>query len=87
MTIKNNKTEEEKQKEIKNIITKLTELQLNTSHDGIKRLFMIFKEYVDGEYSLNGKIKLEELNRELVYNFPQTKNREISVNLRYKEYH
>jgi hypothetical protein len=81
------KTKEEKQKEIKTIISKLTELQLNTSYDGIKELFKKFKEYVDGEDSCNGKIKIEELNREIVYNFPQTKHREISVNLKYKEYH
>ncbi len=86
MKTKKLKTRETKIKETKEIITKLTELKINPSFDGVKEIFIKFKEYIDGEFSFSGKVAIKELNREIEYNFPQTEGKEISVKLKYKEY-
>ncbi len=86
MKTKKLKTRETKIKETKEIITKLTELKINPSFDGVKDMFVKFKEYIDGEHSFSGKIPIKELNREIEYNFPQTEGKDIYLKLRYKEY-
>jgi hypothetical protein len=65
------KTREEKTDEIRRICDKLSELKLDLTYPPIKEFYKKLQEYIDKDYSVSGKIRMEEYKRTLIYNLPQ----------------
>lgn len=61
-----NRNKEEKKKIILDIIKKIDELNLNNEYDPIKKLYELFKEYLDNDYSINVNISFPELNKKII---------------------
>lgn len=77
------KTEDERKKEILNIMNKMNSLGLSSEYPGIKEFYTICKEYIKTGEGSNGKVKLLGLKRVLEYILATRSGVECSVNLKY----
>ncbi len=59
------RTKEERQNEIKEILSKLSEFNLNTGYEPIKKLYQIFKEYINEGNRIEVNIPFPEINRRI----------------------
>lgn len=59
------RTKEERQNEIKEILSKLSEFNLNTAYEPIKKLYQIFKEYINEGNRIEVNIPFPEVNRRI----------------------
>ena len=59
------RTKEERQNEIKEILSKLSEFNLNTAYKPIKKLYQIFKEYINEGNRIEVNIPFPEINRRI----------------------
>ena len=59
------RTKEERQNEIKEILSKLSEFNLNTAYEPIKKLYQIFKEYINEGNRIEVNIPFPEINRRI----------------------
>ena len=60
------RTREERNKEVIKIISKLTELNLNTNYDAVKQLYTVMTTYINTGERLLVNIPFPELNRKIV---------------------
>ena len=58
--------EEERNKEIMKIISKLTELNLNTEYDAIKQLYTLMNTYIKSGERIPVNIPFPELKRKII---------------------
>ena len=79
----NNKSVDDKKKEVSEIINEISKLKLNPLFDGIKKLYEICAKYIKTSESLSGDIDLEELDRRINYYLPQTRGIKAVVKLQY----
>ena len=75
------RTKEDKQLEVKTIITKLTESKLNMNYDPIRELFVLLKMYVNGDKSVRIDISFSEIHRRILGYLPVEKDEECWVKL------
>jgi len=75
------KNKEEREKEIKELIKKLTDLELTISYEPIKKLFKFFKIYINegGNHKIN--IPFELINRRIKGNLREGKKEDTWINL------
>ena len=59
------RTKEERQNEIKEILSKLSEFNLNTNYEPIKKLYQKFKEYINEGNRIEVNIPFPEVNRRI----------------------
>lgn len=59
------RSKEERQNEIKEILSKLSEFNLNTAYEPIKKLYQIFKEYINEGNRIEVNIPFPEINRRI----------------------
>ena len=60
-----NRTKEERQKEIAQIINKIAELELSTNYDPIKQLYVLFQEYINENKRIEVNIPFPMINRRI----------------------
>lgn len=75
------RTKEEKQSEVKKIITKLTELKLTIIYEPIQQLFKELKMYVDGQKSVKINIPFPEIRKNIEGVLPVEANSDCWVKL------
>ena len=77
------KTEDERREEIKNLLKKLSDLDITLKVDGMKEFIEKSNEFIkEGKY-FHGKIPLKGLDRVMECFFPLVKGRVCDVNLKY----
>lgn len=59
------RTKEERQNEIKEILSKLSEFNLNLTYEPIKKLYQKFKEYINEGNRIEVNIPFPEVNRRI----------------------
>jgi hypothetical protein len=59
------RTKEERQNEIKEILSKLSEFNLNSTYEPIKKLYQKFKEYINEGNRIEVNIPFPEVNRRI----------------------
>jgi hypothetical protein len=78
------KTKEERYSEIKPIISKLSELKMNTEYNEIKELFKIMQLYINTGENININIPFLSYNTTIKGVLNNLKNVKIWVKLEYK---
>lgn len=56
----------ERQESIRPVLEKLSELQLSSQYDPVKKLLIIFKDFIDNGGSQNINIPFPEINKRIV---------------------
>jgi len=79
------KTRDEKMEEIRRICDKLNELKFDLTYAPIKEFYKKLFEYVENDYTVNGKIRMEEFKRTLIYNLPQRFGCTTQVEMKHDE--
>ena len=75
------RTKQERQAKVKDIITKLTELQLNIKYEPIQKLFELFKEYINEGRHIDVNIPFPDINRRIKGVLAISIREEVWVNL------
>ena len=57
------RNKKERQEEVKNIILQLSDFNLNPKYEPIKKLYMLFKEYINEDRRIKVNIPFPEINR------------------------
>ena len=81
--IKQVKTIEQRKHEIEQIYTKLSSLGLTPEMEGIEKFLAITNDFVEKGISCTGAIKIEGLNRTIVYILPMNPSVPASITLRF----
>ena len=77
------RTQEEREQEISVIKNKISIMGLTDDLGRISNLFEVMEEYIQNGKTLTGSIKLEGYNRVIDYVFPEKKNINLMLNIRY----
>ena len=59
------RTKEQRQQEVKEILTKLSEFQLNIKYDPVRKLYELFKEYINDGKRIEVNIPFPDINRRI----------------------
>lgn len=74
---------EQRQYEVEQIYTKLSSLGLTPEMEGIEKFLAITNDFVENGVSCTGAIKIDGLNRTIVYILPMNPNVPASITLRF----
>ena len=75
------RTKKEKQEDVKEIITKLTELKLSVIYEPVRHLFKQLQAYVAGNKSVKIDIEFPEIHKRIVGHLPVEKTNQCWVKL------
>ena len=59
------RNEKERQEQVKNILIKLSEFQLNANYEPIQKLYKLFKEYIKEGQRIEVNIPFPDINRRI----------------------
>ncbi len=59
------RTKEERQKQVKEILNKLTEFDLNIKYEPVKKLYQLFKEYIQEDKRIEVNIPFPDIKRRI----------------------
>ena len=76
-----NRNKLEKQKEVREIIEKLSELKLTTIYQPIKDLFQQLKEYINNDSDVTINIKFPDIHKNIEGYLPINKKRQCWIRL------
>lgn len=77
------KTENERREEIKNLLSKLADLNITLKIDGMKEFLDKSNDYIKNGTYFKGKIKLKGVDREMHCFFPLVKGVVADITLKY----
>jgi hypothetical protein len=80
------RTKEERQNEVKVIISKLSSFNLNTTYDPIKKLYAKFKEYISEGERMEINIPFPEINRRIKGLLAISVNEQVWINLKNEKF-
>jgi len=75
------RTKEEKQNEVKKIVSKLTELKLTMIYEPIRELFSILKRYKEESEDIKINIKFPEIKKNIIGNLAIRRSKECWVKI------
>ena len=75
------RNKKERQEEVKNIIMQLSDFNLNPKYEPIKKLYMLFKEYINEDRRIKVNIPFPEINRRIKGLLAISKNEEVTIAL------
>ena len=75
------RTKEERQNEVKEILRKLTQFDLNMKYEPVKKLYQKFKEYISEGERLVVNIPFPEINRRIKGVLAINKREEVTIGL------
>ena len=75
------RSKEERQREIKSILTGLADFDLNIKYEPIKRLYKLFKIYIDDGTRIIVNIPFPEINRRIKGLLASSASEEVWINL------
>lgn len=76
------RTKEERQVEVKEILSKLSEFDLNLTYQPIKKLYQKFKEYIQEGNRIEVNIPFPEINRRIKGILAISVREEVWINLK-----
>ena len=80
------RTKEERQNEVKKIISKLSSFDLNTTYEPIKNLYSKFKEYISEGQRMEINIPFPEINRRIKGLLAISVNEQVWINLKNEKF-
>ena len=80
------RTKEERQEEVKEILKQLSEFDLNIKYEPIKKLYSLFKEYVQEDKRIEINIPFPEINRRIKGLLAISVNEEVWINLKHEKF-
>ena len=75
------RTKEQRQDEVKEILTKLSEFQLNIKYDPIRKLYELFKEYITEGKRIEVNIPFPDIHRRIKGLLAISLREEVWINL------
>ena len=75
------RNKKERQNEVKNIILQLSDFKLNPTYEPIKKLYMLFKEYINEDRRIKINIPFPEINRRIKGLLAINKSEEVTIAL------
>jgi len=75
------RNKKERQEEVKNIILQLSEFNLNPTYEPIKKLYILFKEYINEDRRIKINIPFPEINRRIKGLLAISKSEEVTIAL------
>ena len=80
------RTKEERQNEVKEILNKLSDFDLNITYEPIKKLYQKFKEYIQEGNRIEVNIPFPEINRRIKGILAISVREEVWINLRNEKF-
>jgi hypothetical protein len=80
------RTKEERQNEVKEILSKLSEFDLNLNYEPIKKLYQKFKEYIQDGNRIEVNIPFPEINRRIKGILAISVREEVWINLKNEKF-
>lgn len=80
------RTKEERQNEVKEILSKLSEFDLNLTYGPIKKLYEKFKEYIQEGNRIEVNIPFPEINRRIKGILAISVREEVWINLKNEKF-
>ena len=80
------RTKKERQNEVKEIISKLSEFKLNTDYEPVKKLYVKFKEYITEGHRIEINIPFPEINRRIKGLLATSVREEVWINLKNEKF-
>tara|TARA_B100001121_G_C18607720_1_gene582747 strand:+ start:367 stop:666 length:300 start_codon:yes stop_codon:yes gene_type:complete len=80
------RTQEERQKEVKEILKQLSSFDLNIKYEPIKKLYGLFQTYIKEEKRIEVNIPFPEVNRRIKGLLAISVNEEVWINLKHEKF-
>ena len=80
------RTREERQNEVKEILKQLSKFDLNIKYEPIKKLYGLFKIYINDDKRIEVNIPFPEINRRIKGLLAISVNEDVWVNLKYEKF-
>ena len=80
------RTKDERQNEVKEILSKLSEFDLNLTYEPIKKLYEKFKEYIQEGNRIEVNIPFPEINRRIKGILAISVREEVWINLKNEKF-
>lgn len=80
------RTKEERQNEVKEILKQLSKFDLNIKYEPIKKLYGLFKIYINDDKRIEVNIPFPEINRRIKGLLAISVNEDVWVNLKYEKF-
>lgn len=75
------RNKKERQEEVKNIIIQMSDFNLNPKYEPIKKLYILFKEYINDDRRIKVNIPFPEINKRIKGLLAISKNEEVTIAL------
>ena len=80
------RTKEQRQEEVKEVLKQLSEFDLNIKYEPIKKLYKLFKEYINEDRRLEVNIPFPEINRRIKGLLAISINEEVCISLKHEKF-
>ena len=80
------RTKEQRQEEVKDVLKKLSEFDLNIKYEPIKKLYTLFKQYIHEDKRVEINIPFQEINRRIKGLLAINVNEKVWINLKYEKF-
>ena len=80
------RTKEERQNEVKEILKQLSSFNLNINYEPIKKLYGLFKIYINEDKRVEVNIPFPEINRRIKGLLAISVNEEVWINLKHEKF-
>ena len=80
------RTKEQRQEEVKEVLNQLNEFDLNIKYDPIKKLYTLFKEYINEDKRIEINIPFPEINRRIKGLLAISVNENVWIKLKHEKF-
>ena len=80
------RTKEQRQEEVKKVLKQLSKFDLNIKYEPIKKLYILFKEYIQDDKRIEINIPFPEINRRIKGLLAISVNEEVCINLKHEKF-
>ena len=80
------RTKEQRQKEVKEILNQLSKFDLNVKYEPIKKLYKLFKEYINEDRRMEVNIPFPEIDRRIKGLLAISVNEQVWINLKNEKF-
>jgi len=80
------RTKEQRQEEVKEVLNQLNDFDLNIKYEPIKKLYTLFKEYINEDKRIEINIPFPEINRRIKGLLAIGINENVWIKLKHEEF-
>jgi len=80
------RTKEQRQEEVKEVLNQLNDFDLNIKYEPIKKLYTLFKEYINEDKRIEINIPFPEINRRIKGLLAISINENVWIKLKHEEF-